>query len=597
MALSPDTVELLRDLARKLDAAPHGGQTSLVKDMATFLGWSPQTVWRQLKAAAGWQSGRKARSDKGSTSVSEQALVTLGAAQREAIRENGKQTLFTTTARGVLENNGIDLNVSTSQLNRLLKDRKLNVSSQRAVNPVQPLRAPHPNHTHEVDPSLCLVYYLKGKQYIMRDSEFYKNKLENMAKIKFKVWRYVKWDAASSVIVPWYVEAAGESQANLFDFLMFAWGKQEGRLNHGIPKFLLWDKGSANTSAAIKNMLRALNITPLEHQAGNARAKGGVENGNNIVETQFESRLKFEPVDSIEALNAAAFAWANAYNANLIPGQDTRLHRIGLAEPTARFDLWQQIKPEELVILPPVEVCRAYLTNKEEPRKVKGDLTITYKHPQAERTAQYSLRNLDGVNVGDEVMVSAMLLGDCAIRVAVPVYNGEDRIYQVEPERNFDQFGQLQSAAVIGEEFKAIAQTGIEHAAQAMNEQAWAGMSEEEIKAARAKHAAPFNGEIKAHSYLQDIELPTYLPRRGTEHDLSASKIELPPYSLVEAAKIIKSRIGDAWIPDTHYPWLAQRYTSGVPQDAINGIVAELTGPQAGHKRTLKVIGGNDVAA
>lgn len=592
MALAPETIEYLRDLARRLDTAGHGQQSGLVDSAAAFLGWSRQTVYRQLKQSAGWQSGRKTRTDKGSTSVPEAHLITLGATQREAIRENGKQTLFTTTARGVLESNGIELNVSNSQLNRLMKARKLNVAAQRAVNPVQHLRAPHPNYLHEVDPSLCLVYYLKGRQYIMRDSEFYKNKLENMAKVKFKVWRYVLYDRASGVIIPWYVEAAGESQANLFEFLMFAWSNLPGRLFHGLCKYLLWDKGSANTSAAIKNVLRALGVTPLEHEAGNARAKGGVEVGNNIVETQFESRLKFEPVDSIDALNAAALAWGNSYNANLIPGQDTRLHRPGLAEPIARYDLWQRIRPEELVLLPPVDVCRAYLTAREESRKVKGDLTITFKHPKADRTAVYSLRGLDGINVGDDVMVSAMLFGDCAIRVAVAVYNGDDRVYQVEPERDYDQFGQNLNWAIPGQEYKSMPQTGIEHAAHAMDDQAWSGMSEEEIKTARAKQAVPFNGELKAHSYLQDIELPTYLPRRGTEHDLAAPKIEFPPLSLVEAAKTIKSRIGDKWVPDIHYPWLAQRYAQGVPHDAIDQIVAELTGPQAGLRQPLRAVGG-----
>ncbi|PXB67971.1 integrase, partial [Pseudomonas aeruginosa] len=84
---------------------------------------------------------------------------------------------------------------------------------------------------------------------------------------------------ASGALVTWYCESAGESQHALFEFLMYAWGKQEGRLIHGVPKFLLWDKGSANTSNAIKNLLDHLEVEPLEHAAGNARAKGGVEVG------------------------------------------------------------------------------------------------------------------------------------------------------------------------------------------------------------------------------------------------------------------------------------------------------------------------------
>lgn len=590
--LTPEVRDALGNLARKLDAAGHGEKSALVKETARFFGWSPQTVYAMLKQVAGRNPGRKARSDKGTTSVDEQALVKLGAAQREDVRDNGKQTLHTTTARGMLEVNGVELNVSNSQLNRLLRARKLNVGAQRNVKPVQGLRALHPNHVHEVDPSLCLVYYLKGRQYIMRDRDFYKNKLENYAKVKLKVWRYVLYDRASGVLVVWYCEAKGENQHNLFAFLMFAWGKQAGRLFHGLCRFLLWDKGSANTSAAIKSLCRALGVVTLEHEAGNARAKGGVEVGNNLVETQFESRLRFEPVENIEQLNQAATAWCNAWNANLIPGQDTRLRREGLPEPVARFDLWQRIRPSELILLPSEEVCRAFMTAKEETRKVRPDLTITFKHPQAERTAVYSLQGLGGVCAGDEVGVCALVFGDCAVQITVPSYNGESRLYQVEPERDYDVYGQAMSSAVIGEEYKALPHTQIEHAAAAMDEQAYPGLSAEAIKAARAKRVTPFGGELKAHSYLQDIEQPTYMPRRGTAHDLSAPKLELPPLSHVDAAKQLKSRVeaaGAEWTAD-RFQWLQQRYPDGVPAEALEDIVAELSGPRMAQPSSLRLV-------
>ncbi|MBV7693324.1 DUF3102 domain-containing protein [Limnobaculum sp. M2-1] len=67
-------------------------------------------------------------------------------------------------------------------------------------------------------------------------------------------------------------------------------GTVASRLFHGVPKVIYWDKGSANTASAIKNLLDHLEVTYLEHEAGNARAKGGVENANNIIETQFEIR-------------------------------------------------------------------------------------------------------------------------------------------------------------------------------------------------------------------------------------------------------------------------------------------------------------------
>lgn len=235
-SLSPAICDYIRQLARKLDDAPHGTGGKLLDEATAFLGMSRQTVYRYLKKVAGWESGRKCRADKGTTSVNSAALLTLATIQRESVRDNGKQTMHTPVARSVLEANGLQVDVSNAHLNRLLRDRGLNVQAQRQATPATKLRYPHPNHTHQVDPSLCLVYYLNGRQHIMEDSQFYKNKLENLAKVKFKVWRYALYDGASGAIVVWYCEAAGETQANLFNFLMHAWGKQDGRLFHGVPR-------------------------------------------------------------------------------------------------------------------------------------------------------------------------------------------------------------------------------------------------------------------------------------------------------------------------------------------------------------------------
>lgn len=579
-ALSPEACEYVRQLARRLDAAEHGRGTALVREAGEFLGLSVQTVYRHLKCVAGWSSGRKARSDKGSTSVAPEALVTLGAAQREAIRANGKQTLFTTTARGILEQNGHAFGVSNGQLNKLLRDRKLNVAAQRVADPVQALRAPHPNHTHEIDPSLCLVYYLKGRQYIIRDDEFYKNKLDRLAKVKFKCYRYVAYDRACATLVPWYTEAAGEDQHNLFKFLMFAWGLQAGRPTHGVPLHLLWDKGSANTSAAVRSLLDALGVNHITHEAGNARVKGGGENGNNIVETQFESRLRFQPVENVEQLNAAAFAWANAYNANLIPGQDTRLRRPGLAAPMARYDLWQLITPEQLRVLPPVEVCQAFMRSKEEERLVKPDLSITFRHPAAERTLPYSLRGLDGISVGDTVIVRGLVYGECAIQVQVPRYDGEALIYRVEPNVEFDAFGQRADAAEIGAEYKRTAKTQTEHAATAMDGVAYPGMTADEVKAARAKRATPFEGKLDAHSYLQDIKLPAYLPRQGTAIETPMHAAPAGPEMLdpVTAMLRIAGAIGRNLSPEEN-AFFMRRYDAGVPEDQVDALIAQYQAP------------------
>ncbi|RZS86045.1 integrase [Pigmentiphaga kullae] len=580
MAIAHDSLTYLRDVAAQLDnLGARAGRRALIERAATFLGCSPQTVYRQLQTNCGWTSGRKARIDKGSTSVATEALQALGAAQRESVRDNGKQTMFTPVSRSILVNNGVTFGVSNSQLNRLMRDRRLNVAAQRSGSTVQRLRALHPNHVHEIDPSLCLVYYLRGKQYIMRDSEFYKNKLENYAKVKFKVFRYVLYDRASGVVIPWYTEAAGEDMHGLFDFLMFAWGQQDGRLFHGVPHLVLWDKGSANRAGPILNLLEALDVRYETHEAGHARVKGGVENGNNLVETQFESRLRFEPVHDVVALNRAASAWTNAYNANLIPEQDTRLRRNGRVVG-ARLDLWQTITADQLRILWPVDICRALMASRPEERKVRPDLTITFKHPNAASANSYPLRGLAGVNRGDTVLVQALAYGDDAIQVKVPRYDGEMLVYRVEPERDVDRYEQRLSAAVIGEEYKAAPQTDIERAARVLDQTAYPGLSVEEVKKARSRKAVPFNGQLNAHSHLEDVALPAYLPKVGEEIDTPAHVAAVIPTLSADAAML---RLVDALrrsLTPEENAWFRRSYAEGVREDQVDALIEQFRQPR-----------------
>ena len=589
--LTPEICDYLRELARKLATAPHGGAGQLVTDAAQFLGMSKQTIYRHLKAVAGWESGRKCRADKGQTSVNSDALMTLATMQRESVRDNGKQTMKTPVARSVLEANGLPVGVSNAHLNRLMRDRGLNVEAQQQAAPAQQMRALHPNHVHQVDPSLCLVYYLNGRQQIMEDREFYKNKLENFAKVKFKVWRYVLWDMASGALQVWYCEAAGESQANMFNFLMHAWGQQEGRLFHGVPKYLYWDKGSANMATAIQCLLRSLECESLTHKPGNARAKGGVEGGNNIVETQFECRLRFEPVDDVAGLNRAALAWSEGYNANLIPGQDTRLRRTGLSVPVARYDLWQLIKSSQLRLLPEVEVCRALMTGKEVERKVDGHERISFKHPKAERTMTYSLKGMDGVNVGDMVSVRPLVYGELAIQIELPRFDGEPLIYRAEPEQAFDEFGSPLSAAVFGEEMKSHADTPAEKAGKAMDELAFPGQDADQ---ARQKKVVPFGGEIKAHSYLQEVEQPNYLQRPGVDIATPAHAKPAQPEAveLVTALLRIRAELGRN-LTTAENQFMRGRFADGVPAEQLQALIDQFKNPtQADQEQPLRAAGG-----
>lgn len=525
--------QYLADLARRLDAAPHGGRGQLVADAADFLNWSEQRVYNQLRRRCAWSSGRKPRADKGTTSQPLDALKVVGSMQRQSVRKNEKLVLHLPTALSIAATNGQPIAVSRGRFGRLLRDRKLDARSQAHDRPAQSMRSLHPNHVHQVDPSLCLLYYFKGEQRIMRVTrELYKNKLDNYLKIQAKVWRYVLYDHASGSIVPYYVEAAGESSANMFEFLTFAWGRQPGRAFHGAPKILVWDKGSANTAHTVKNFLAALQVTGIPHAAENPRAKGGVESANNIVECKFESRLKFEPVNSVEELNRAAFAWSNAFNANLIPHEDTRIRRPGMAEPVSRNDLWLTIRDEDLRVLPDREKCKLFLEGKTVTRKVNGKLEITYKHPLADSVCVYDLRGLDGICIGDTVEVSPLAIGECEVYVRASRYDGATLEYRVKPAVFDPVYGFRTDAPVWGEEPRIKPDTDVERAGKELDRLAFPGRTLEEIDKAKDKNETPFDGQLVAHSHLANIVVPTSLAaRRGSE-------IAVPDRARVEEEKL-----------------------------------------------------------
>ena len=571
--------EYLKGLAARIDAAEHGDAGELLASAQTFLGWSRSRLYRQLAKQAGWSSGRETRADKGRTKQGEEALELLAALKKEAVRKNGKETLHTPTAASLAQVNGAEISVSNSRINRLLKDRRLDTPSQMRASAHTTMRALHPNHVHQVDPSLCLIFYMpNGEQRIMRDDEFYKNKLENIAKIKLKVWRYVLWDGASSAIIPWYAEAAGETQHNLFRFLMFAWGQQEGRPFHGVPKLMVWDKGSANGAHAIKNLLAALQVEEHSHTKGNARAKGGVEGANNLVETHFECRLRFQPVSNVDELNAAASAWANAYNADLIPNFDARLNRVGLLRPMARYDLWLKITQEQLRVLPPFEVCQALMEGKRIERKVGPNLKVSFRHPKAQRTLEYDVAGLDGVCVGDVVEVSPLVYGEWPIVIRVARYDGAALEYTVTPETQYDEFGQSLTSATWGEEFKSRPDTAAETQGKKLDRLAFPNRDLEEITKARDKNEAPFEGKLDALNHLTKIDMPAYLARRGSEISVpQRAQVEIKPLTQTQAAMRLRSMLGRPLAAEDREK-LAEWYPQGVMEEQLQEVADRLEG-------------------
>lgn len=537
-------------------------RAEVVEEYAKILGCSKSFVYKRLEAD-GYTSGRAKRKDTDKSNIDEATLNLLAGVIKAGIRENGKKTMPLDLARKVLIENGYTVELplcvpvaKASRLRELLKKAKIDAESLEKDSHNTRLRSLHPNHVHQCDPSVALIYFdpeSKKNVKIINDSEYYKNKdFFNGADTKGKTikrkkcLRYVLTDHYSGSICVRYYSGYGESAEYMYDFLLYAWGKKnrEDYAFHGVPKLLLWDKGSANTSKAVSNALKSLGVKTITHATGASRVKGQVENANNIVETHIESLLRLEGVKTIDELNLLAEQFCVYYNTSM------SIKRMGMTIKS-RHALWMKITAEYLKELPEISLCRQVFTNGVQVRKVKSDLTINIFHPKAKRTLVYSVANL-GIDMGDTINASAMLMCEDVYTALVWYKKGiEEYSFEIKPIE-VDEAGFDKNAAVIGEEYKQTKLTVAE--------------SETDNISTIAKELQ--KGEtLKSHSVLDTHTNATGFIKTPVGESITIEHTHEILLSAVEVVKKVKTRIG--YVPDDLVNSLKEDYPEGVPFDYV----------------------------
>ena len=588
--MSAVLTERLVAIALAARQAGHGGKGAIYDAACKELGMSRATLARKIKEVA-VMAPRKRRSDAGQSALTLDEAKLISAALMETTRKNDKRLYSIKDAVTMLRaNNAIRAEfldtetgelrpLSESTIHRALRMYGLHPDQLLAPAPVTELASRHPNHVWQIDASLCTLYYLgngaKGLQG-MEGQVYYKNKPGNLERVSAnRVWRYVVTDHASGWVYVEYVLGA-ESGENLCSVFINAMQERGGAdMMHGCPVMIVTDPGAAMTGALFRNLCRALGISLVINAVGNARAKGQVENANNLVETKFEPGLKLRPVASLDELNTLAKAWRENFNA-------TEVHR---RHGQARSQVWMKIRADQLIKAPSVDACRELAVATPESRKVTPKLRVSFQG------REYDVSTVPGVMVGEKVMVTRNPWRDDAAQVVLVGEDGRD-VFHVVHEVFKDELGFSKKAAVFGESFKRHADTPAQTALKDIEQLVTGTDSQAAAEAARKAKSLPFGGQLDPYKHIDDATLPTYLPRRGTAHDLVAPKVELPPLSHVDAAKQIKPRVesaGGEWTAD-HFRWLQQRYPAGVPQDQLDTIVAELSGPRAGHQKPLQLL-------
>lgn len=190
--------ERLSEIAREAEQCGRGGKTAYLKEQAEALGISLATLHRKLEAVV-LKPTRKRRADAGKSALTYEEAQAISTLVMETMRKNGKRLTTVSAAVEMLRANGeiaaekVDettgevSKLSDSTIVRALREYKLHPDQLLQPEPVTRMKSEHPNQWWQIDPSLCVLYYLSrnGKDTGLRVAgyeEFYKNKPGNLKK-------------------------------------------------------------------------------------------------------------------------------------------------------------------------------------------------------------------------------------------------------------------------------------------------------------------------------------------------------------------------------------------------------------------------------
>jgi len=578
--------------------APWGVKGAVLTEAARVLHVSPQTLYRRFKQLVAIPKPRKRRADAGKTALTYEEAEVIATALKEHLRMNGRKDMLSLggaldelRASGLIRAERVDMEtgetfpLSNSTVFRALRRYNLHPKQLAQPAPVTRLRSLHPNHVWQIDASRCVLYYLpvaearaKGESGLrienvksgglepMDVQAFNKNKPGNLMRaMKAALWRYVVTDHASGWIYVQYV-LGGESAVNVIDAFIGAMRQRPQQVMHGVPQILMLDLGGANTSAPFTNVCHALGVRLLFNAKGNPRGKGQVEKAQDIVERQFESRLKTLPRDEVSTLaqiNTLAAGWVRTFNATAVHS------RHGMTRDAA----WMRIRPEQLQAMPDADLLRKMAVSPPEERMVTRELTVQFEGKE------WNVDKVPGVTVGQKLFVCRNAFDPGSVHALGDGEDGMQTVY-VLPERLYNEYGQPLDAPVIGESYKRQADTPIQTHLKAIERRAMDAGSDEEAAQKRKEGTRFMGGRFDPFATTKQLQahLPTPLPRRGQAHGLDALQpqpVVEPPLSHYHASKRLSRAFANQW-SHAHYAHLQRLYPAGVPESELDTAAAAI---------------------
>lgn len=545
---STPEIEYLLGLSCRLNQAKRGEKGALIAEGARILGGISRNELYSRLREAGLSRGRKTRSDAGSTSATREDLLVVAGLMRGATRANGKRILKLEDAMSIARANGkLSTTLASNTLARVLWREGMHPEQLAAPRPHTVMASRHPNHVWQIDASMCVLYYLEsGGMAAMDEKKFYKNKPGNVTRIdKQRLVRYAVTDHFSGAFYLQYL-VGSESSENLINFFLDAIQKRGGDPLHGVPRLLMMDAGSANTSKLFLNLLKNLEVKHMVHFPENPRVKGAVEVTHNIVENKIESRMAFVRLRNLAEINAFAEQCRISFCATAVHSRHGR----------PRFEAWMRIAPEQLRLPPGPELCRELVTTQPTEVQVRGDLTVSCCI-KGYRSQDYDVSQVRAAYPGGKVMV-------CVNPYRAPALNvwDGDRVLVVVPIKK-DEGGFPDGAPVFDESYRARPDTFVDRNRKDIDAAVFgetpseSGEQKESVKkGSGGRKSLPFGGTIDP---LADVRLaipPIYLPRKGTEMPVAVGTpvkptvstrpplvAEPPPRQVYEGWLVLDARI------------------------------------------------------
>ncbi len=600
-------MEVIAKAAHEVAAAAHGERGAIIQRAAATLGLKKQrthTLVAQAARQLGLAKPRKRRADAGKSAISNAALELIAGTMLHD-RRAGKEMISLQETIDMLHAAGeLTIPLSASHVSKLLRQRGLDGRSLAQPTPHVRMRTEHINAVWQLDASVCVLYRAPSGelQLIDVDGVHYKNKPANLVQVIDKLLvRFVAVEHASGAkAVRFYI--GGETTENALDFLMWVMTQRHDAQGnpmplHGVPTMIYTDQGGCFRGAPFRNFCSAMDIRQVWHKPRNSRATGSGENGQNVFERGFESRLRFldKAQITMPMLNALGELWMHAWNG-------THKHsRHGMTPYAA----WSTIGAEHLRIAPAMEIMRELPVSLAETRTVNGNMRVSFA-TRNQRSREYDVRYVPGVSVGDKVLVCINPLAAPAVRVGVTDREtGEIVWHEVQPAAK-GWMGYDADAPVLEKgEFKSMPATPADERRARIASKAFGKdgklATPTQVEAAMKAGAAPYLGQFDPFADIKAKvdSLPHFLQQRGTPHSALAPTVKPERLSVAAACQYMRQQLGDLYDPGT-YTWLQQKHgDAGVPRDVADGLVSsrrqamEPTDEHAPPVQGLRAVGGS----